>query len=311
VDKIGFEFDRETDEFLGALKEGTRRVYRAGLTNFQDFYGKTPKYFLDVLEEDLRRPRREKLRVARNTFKGFVEWMQKKDLTPKTIRSYVAAVQSMAAYFDIIITTRYVNLPDAAAISKKFPWTIETITKLMGMIENPELQSAAVTIFQSGIGIKDLLLLTYSDIKYEYEHQTIPLCLDLSRHKTKVKFMTFIGTWGVTLLRQHLQGHKLNLDTPIYSTSHRTIDDKFQMLAKEFVGKYNGRNPIRPHTLRAAFRTLLGDAGMDRDAVKFLMGQKLPEQDKVYLSRSRQGWRDYYKKYEYALTPENWKEKLI
>jgi len=303
------EFDVDTKEFLNALKEGTRRVYRAGLANFQIFYGKSPKHFLDALEEDQHRPRRQKLRIARNTFREFAEWMDKKGFSPKTIRAYVAAVQSLAAYFDLKATTRYVNLPDAEAVSKKFPWTLETVTKFVSMIEEPELKSAAVTLFQSGLGIKDLLSLSYSDIKYEYEHQIVPLCLDLSRYKTKVKFITFIGSWGITLLRQHLQDKKLNLNTPIYSVSHHTIDDKFQKIAEKFVGKYNGQNPTRPHTLRAAFRTLLGDASMDRDVVKFFMGQKLPEQDKVYHSRSRDGWRAQYEKYEFALTPENWKEK--
>jgi len=305
VDKIRFEFDKDTDEFLKALKTfNTRNVYRAGLKQFQEFYKKTPKYFLDALEEDQKRPRREKKRVGENTFREFVEWLTAKGLSPKSIRAYIAAVQSFAAYFGIKVTTKYVALPDAAAISKKFPWTIETITKLMNLIEYPELKSMSVTLFQSGISIKDLRKLTYSDIKYEYEHKTVPLCLDLTRHKTKVPFLTFIGSWGDRLLREHLQGHKLKLDTPLYTISHHQIDYKFRTLAKEFVGEYNGRNPIRPHTLRAAFRTLLGDAGMDRDAVKFMMGQALPEQDKVYLSRSRQGWRMLYQKNEHALTPE-------
>lgn len=242
--------------------------------------------------------------MARKTIKGFAKWLEKKGLAAKTIRSYVAAVQSLALYFDITFTTRYVDLPAAVPVSEKFPWSIETVTKLIDMITDLELKSASVNLFQSGVGITDLRLLTYSDIKYEYEHEIVPLCFDLSRHKTSTPFMTFIGTWGINLLRQHLKGHKLKLDTPLYTISHRTIDDKFQMLAKEFVGKYNGFNPIRPHSLRAGFRTLLGDAGCDRDVVKFWMGQRLPEQDRVYHSRSRDGWRDQYAKYEHALTPE-------
>ena len=303
------EFDKDTDEFLDALKEGTMKVYRAGLANFQSYYGKTPKCFLDALEEDQQKPRREKKRVSRNTLKGFVEWLQEKDLAPKTIRAYIAAVQSFAGYHGIVITTRYVNLPAAVPVSEKFAWTLETVTKLIDMIQDLELKSVAVNLFQSGISIVDLRLLTYSDIKYEYENGIVPLCFDTSRHKNRAftPFMTFIGSWGVKLLRQHLKGRKLKLDTPLYQINHRTLDDQFQLLAKEFVGKYKGFNPIRPHTLRAAFRTLLGDEGCSDQQVKFWMGQTLPEQDRVYHSRSREGWRKQYVKYEFALTPENWK----
>lgn len=295
------EFDEDTREFLDALDPSTRRVYKAGLAAFQSFYGKSPKHFLDVVEEDLQRPRRERRRVARNTLKGFTESMQKRKLTPKTIRAYLAAVQSLGSYYETSITTRYVNVPAANPVSSKFPWTLETVVKFVGMIEGLEMRSVAVTIFQSGLGIADILALNYGDIKYEYERNIIPLCLDLARIKTDVPFMTFIGEWGLHLLRKHLRETKPKFDHSLYSISHRTIDDRFKVLGEKFVGEYHGQNPCRPHSLRAAFRTLLGDAGQDRDVVKFFMGQKLPEQDRVYHSRSREGWRQLYKKYLHAL----------
>lgn len=300
--------DTDTIEFLDALTPSTRKVYQAGLSAFQTFYKRTPKEFLDAVEEDLRKPRRERKRVARNTLKEFVKWLQRQQKKPKSIRAYVASVQSLAGYYDIRITTRYVDLPASTSWSSKFPWTLDRVAEFVAMIENPQLKSFTVTVFQSGLSISDALALTYNDIKLEYEQQIVPLCLDLSRVKTKVPFMTFIGEWGVHLLRRHLQGKNLNLNTRLYDLAETTIQHNFRKLAKKFIGPYRGRNPCRPHSLRAAFRTLLGDAGCDRDVVKFWMGQRLPEQDRVYHSRSRDGWRKIYSKFEFALTPENWKE---
>lgn len=300
-------FDEDTSEFLDALDVSTRKVYQAGLLAFQTFYKQSPKHFLDAIEEDFQKPRRERRRVARRTLKGFVEWLKRKGKKPKTIRAYVSAVQSLAGYYDIHISTRYVDMPASNPYSQKYPWTLEKIAEFVGMIKKPQLQSFAVTIFQSGLSISDALALTYNAIKLEYEQGIIPLCLDLARIKTDVPFMTFIGKWGVSLL-QHLANKKLTLDTPLYDLSKRTIDHHFQQLAKKFIGKYKGRNPCRPHSLRAAFRTLLGDAGCDRDVVKFWMGQRLPEQDRVYHSRSREGWRRLYARYEHALTPKNWEK---
>lgn len=302
-------FDEDTREFLDALNESTSKLYTAGLTAFQSFYSKSPRHFLDAIETDLRKPRRKRTRVARNTLKDFTAWMKKKEFAPKTIRAYLAAVQSLGSYYDVKITTRYVKgVPAANPISQKFPWTLETVAKFIGMIRETELRGIAVTTFQSGMGIADILSLTYGEIKYEYEHNIIPICFDRPREKGKIPFMSFGGRWTVRLLQKVLKGKTPQLETSIFSMAHRTIDDKFKDLADDFIGEYRGQNPARPHSLRAAFRTLLGDAGIDRDVAKFFMGQKAPEQDRVYHSRSRNGWRHLYIKYMHALEPKNWSE---
>ena len=303
-------------EFLDAFgeKKGTSRVYKAGLNAFKEFYksraqhygakGESLEDFLDTVEEDLHRPRRERKRVTRNLLKGFVAFLKLRDYAPKTIRAYASAVQSFAKYYGLTISTKFVDLPARAPISDKFPWTLDKAAAFMGKIENPEIKSIAVTIFQSGLSISDILALTWGDIKYEYERDVVPLCFDLSRIKTDTPFMTFIGSWGESLLRSHLQEKRLQLEDPLYTASPRSIDWYFARLGKQWVGDYKGQNPCRPHSLRAAFRTILGESGMPFDTVEFFMGHELPEQVRVYNSRTRDGWRGIYKKYEGHLTPD-------
>ena len=296
------------NEFLNAFKAGTRRVYGAGLEAFLKFYrttgrGEALDDFLDAVEEDLRRPRREKKRVARNILKEFVRWLHERDYSPKTIRAYVSAIQSYAHYNDISISTRYVDMPSSQPISQKYPWTLDKAVAFIEEIEYPEIKSVGATIFQSGLSVSDILALTWRDIRLEFREGITPLCLDLSRIKTDVPFMTFLGRWGESLLRTHLEGKKMRLEDPLYTVSQRMINLEFERLGKRWVGEYRGFNPCRPHSLRAAFRTLLADARMPADEIRFFMGHKLPEQERVYMSRSRDGWRKFYAQYEHALTP--------
>lgn len=296
-------------EFLDSFNQGTRNVYEPGLGTFLLFY--KSKYgkgsledFLDALEEDLQRSRRERKRVGRNILREFVRWMEKEKYAPKTVRAYVSAVQSLAAYYDLRISARYINLPTSQPVSQKFPWTVGKVAEFVAMLPTVELQSIAVTTFQSGLGPADILGLTWNDIKYEYEHHKVPLCFDFSRKKTDVPFMTFIGKWGESLLRKHLKGKTLGLSDEIYSVSHRMISHHFKKLGEKWMGNYQGLNPCRLYSLRAAFRTLLSDENVDPQYIEFWMGHRAPEQRRVYISKSREGWRKTYAQYEYALTPE-------
>jgi integrase len=301
-------FDVDTEEFLAAVDVSTRRTYSVGLACFQRFYQEhlgqviTIKHFLDEVEEDQRRPRRERRRVAGNTVRGFVDWLGQKGYADKTVRTYVAAVQSMAKYFELQISVRYLKLPSQNPRTKKYPWTKEAVGKFVGLLRQPMHKSIAVSLFQSGLSVSDLLMLTYGDVKAEFEQNLCPLCLDLTRGKTDVPFVTFLGSWACGLLRQYLSGKQLEPGDRIYPVSKTAVEKAFQRAARKLLGSYEGRNPASPHTLRAAFRTLLADAGMPVPEIEFLMAHTLPQEDQVYMSRSREGWRELYRKYEWALT---------
>jgi len=162
----------EVEEFLSALKPGTKHVYQRGIAKFQEFLAKQGldvAGFLSLVEEDLRRPRLEKTRIARKTLNAFIDHLQVEGFAPKTINAYVGAVQSLAKYYDIPLSTRYVNRPPARAIYKKHPWTIEEIGKFIALMNNIQYKCIAACIVQSGLSISDLLSLRYGDIKEEFE----------------------------------------------------------------------------------------------------------------------------------------------
>ena len=300
-------FDEHTLEFLNALKPSTRSIYAPALGAFQKFYASqgTIQDFLDRVDKDMQLPRMKKQRVARNTLKDFVVWMQTNtDFKPKTIRTYVTAVQSLGRYFDLAITTRYIDLPSSNPVSKKYPWTLESIVKFVDLMDKPVYKSIAVSMFQSGLDVSTLLSINYGDIKEEFEAGVVPLCLDLARVKTDTPFMSFIGTWGVSVLKEYLADRQLQSVDPIYTLSKSAIEKYFARQAKKFIGPYTGQNPCRPHSLRAAFYTACKDNKVDPDYIEFWMAHEVPEQRKVYMSKSRDGWRKAYaEQAEPALTP--------
>lgn len=308
MDPVEIE-SQDVREFLDAFKPSTRKVYRSGLRIFLRFYnesgnGKTLEAFLDAIEEDMKKSRRKRTRIARNVLRKFVKWLGDHEYTPKTIRAYVNSVQSLGQYYGFNISTRYISLPASQPASSKYPWTLEEIGKFIGLMKKTELKSIAATTFQSGMSIGEVLNLTWGDIKREYKNKTSPLCFEITRQKTDVPFMTFIGSWGLSILRVHLSNAKKKQDSDsIYTMSMRTVQWHFKKMADRWIGNYEGRNPMRVHSLRSAFRTLLGDAGMQTEEIHFLMGHRLPEHQRVYMSRTREGWRAIYKKYEDALTP--------
>ncbi|MGQ9641981.1 MAG: hypothetical protein ACUVUF_07665, partial [Candidatus Bathycorpusculaceae bacterium] len=183
----------EVLEFLSVLRAGTRNVYGRGLAAFQEFYSCHGSVgdFLDCVEEDRLLPRNQRKRVDRVTLNNFVVWLQGRGYSPKTVRIYVGAVQSLATYFDIPIGLRYVRLPPAQQVNRKHPWTIEEIVTFIALMDKPLYKSIVASIIQSGLSISDLLALTYKDVKEELEKGVTPICLNLTRKKTGIVFITF------------------------------------------------------------------------------------------------------------------------
>jgi len=300
--------------FLSVLKVGTRGVYVAGLRLFQQYYSGKGSIgdFLDSVEREWFLPRHEKRHTAAETLNGFAAWLQNRGYAPKTVRVYVGAVQSLAKFYEIPISLRYVRLPPAQPIYKKHPWTLAEVGLFIASMDKPIYRSIAASILQSGLSISEALALTYADIKEEFEKGITPLCLDLTRRKTGVPFITFLGNWSVKLLKEHLANRKMEDETPIYNMSARNVHAYFRKAAQKFAGAFKGRNPYSPHSLRAAFRTFLSDHKVDPLYIEYWMGHKIPEQLSAYINKSRESWHPTYKEQaEPHLTPPQYKNSVI
>lgn len=129
---------------------------------------------MDLVERDRLLPRRERRRVATEVLNGFVVWLSDQGYAPKTVRVYVGAVQSLAKYYDVPISLRYVNLPSAQPVSEKHPWTLAEIGEFIAAMDKPIYKSIAASIFQSGLSLYDLMALKYGDIKEKFKKGITP-----------------------------------------------------------------------------------------------------------------------------------------
>jgi integrase len=226
----------------------------------------------------------------------------------------VGAVQSLAKYYDLIFSTRDAQLPASNPESEKYSWTLEETAKFVGLMKSPLYRSLAVFLLQSGIDCRTALELNYGKIKSEYEAEIVPLCIRTERFKTGIPFLTFIGTWGVKTLKEHLNHcGKLSEDTPLFPISEQSVDAYFRRCAKKFLNKdlIDIRNPCSPHSLRAAFSTFCRDnlRGEDKASeiyVEYWMGKNVPEEKRVYITKTVESWRKTWReRAEPFLTPQS------
>jgi len=305
-------FDSDTEEFLKAVPR-SRSTYEPGLNWFQEFLLSLPEYqgvqaplkvFLDRVAEDQDLPKRERKRVDRNALRGFVPFLQEREKSTKTINTYMTAVQSLGSYFEISLTTKFLNVPRPRVQTKSHPWKPEEIANFIALLKGPLHQCTCATFYQSGLGISDTLLLTYGDIQKEYEAGIVPLCFDLARYKTGVEHRTFISTEAVELLHRHFKTNGVpKPDEHLFQITDRAIQGIFARRAKKLLKSWDYRNPMSPHSIRKGFRKMVVNAGCPESYAEYWMGHNL-ESDlrKTYTAMSTDEWRAEYSKYMTALS---------
>jgi integrase len=303
-------FDPIVEKFLGKKNPGTRSIYRAGIIAFAEFYkpqGSIPD-FLDRLEADRGKGWRENKHIASDIMTDFVEWLQtEKKFSRKTTRAYAGAIQQFAKFNDLPFSIRDTKLPVSNPDLKKFNWTGSDVVRFFNLFEDPMYRSFGILIFQSFFDRSTTLELQYSDISKEYEANLIPLCLDTERFKTGIPFMSFLGQWGVKELHKYLDTRgALKPEDLLFPTTKQELSHYFRDAAETFLKvkfKKDERSPCGTHSLRASGSTLArdnltGDAEHIRAAdryIDFFMGKTVPEQQRVYMSKSRDSWRETYR----------------
>ncbi|MGD0203864.1 MAG: hypothetical protein ABSC20_08185 [Candidatus Bathyarchaeia archaeon] len=272
----------------------------------------------------------------RELLKTFATSLLKENKAPKTVRSYVGSVQSLAKYFDIPITTAYSDLPPAIAENEKYPWSIEQVGDFIKSFDSPMYRCLGVWFIQTGLSNYDLLHMPYSKIKEQYENSINPFCLNLVRHKTRkfeIKFRAFIGTLGIRYFRTYYESldHALSDDDLIFNVSSVAVEKYFERRAKEFISKdkpkerkkksnltvnpvatvddpitatlKKKRNPMCPSSLRTGFRTFLSDGKVTNSIIEYLMGHNLTSDlEKTYTNKSDDSWRKTWQEFEPLLT---------
>ena len=307
-------FGQEVDEYLSLKGKATRITYSSAFSLFLQYYhtkhGEDKGFgdYLDRVYAELKKPRREQRRIAEIELVEFINFLKQIGRSNNTIRSYFAAVQNFLKYKQITVSSSFIgNLPPSTEkpINHKHEWEIEQIKTFVDSAPTFRDKAIIACLFQSGLGVNELSQLDYGNIEDEYEKGVTPICLKLVRQKTGVEFKTFLGRDALKYLRLYLQTRKhLTSESPLFTKlgsakriTTSAIQQRFSEIAKDlpFVKKKDllGFNPVRPHSLRAAFKSRLTNKISD-DLIEFWMGHTLGGVKDAYLNMPTKDLRELY-----------------
>jgi len=315
------KFCDKVKDFLSVWEGGTYGTYRAALKQFRRYYsdasnGGSICDFLREYSDDQGRPPLEREKVGRKRLRGFVDYLKGQGYAPKTVRSYIAAVQSLVKYvFGTQVSTAFIkNIPTPEPESRKHAWeSASEVADFLDHFEGQRMRAVAVGLYQTGISIQRFLRIPWGAVRDQYRRREAPICIRGRRIKTDQPFRTFLGRWAVRHLRRYLEeeGRPDDPDDRVFPVAKRTVQAKFKQAGESFLGGFERRNPCRPHSLRSAFSSHLADAGMRGLYIEYFQGHSLTgDVRKAYLRWTDEKWREQYEQYEYALTPKNLWEEL-
>lgn len=314
VQNLDVTLDESVERFLKACKLNSQETYRSSLKHFAifikdfQFQGQvigSPNRFLDLVSADQAKPVREKQFISRDVISAFREYLENLGYHPKGILTRVGAVQSYGKYYEISIGTKYTQMPAPVVQSKSYPWTTEMFERFINLSNSTMYRALISLLYQSGLGIGDVVVsrskhpLLYQTLKDDFEAGTVPVCIDMVRHKTAVDHYTFISSETVTLLQTYFQeaGTPKPKD-PVFPVAKRSVEDYFALRARTLLGDYGNRNPMAPHSLRKFFRKSVVNAGCPESYAEYWEGHNLKaDLRKTYTAMSKEEWAEQYQKY--------------
>lgn len=319
--KKWIESNREVKDWLreirgGKAPESTTLGFGGCLKRYSEFRDKSPGELLDEGEEDLSKPRKEK--VVKGNLLDFRDFLKEKDFCSNTISAYMSAIRSFFNSHEVLLPKLSTGRREVKYEKSEF--NREKVKELVNIC-NPREKAIFLSMFQSGLAGNEVSNLRIKDLEEVEDGITI---LKLRREKTGVRFITFIGRDGRNAIEEYLKiRNEGNLipSRPDLSKKAKAKDENdylfvtfdsrkkkwnkidvahiskyMQSLCKK-LGWYDGekRNPYRPHALRSSFATILNNAGIPKNFIDYLLGHKQNSTDAAYFNTHFDTLFKYYK----------------
>jgi len=316
VDISEVELDESVTRYLLTRKESTAQAYEKCLKRFVVFYEKPFKEYIQEIENDnkanLEREVTEKVRPGEDTIRKFVEWHKEKGYANFSTLQSLGAVQNILKYYGIQMTFDFINKPKPIPVkgNEKHPWRIDHLREFVEVADYVRDKAFILIAFQSGLSVGDICSLDYGDIADDYENNRLPMIIRKYRQKTGVELMTGIGYDALRYLRLYLESRpNIQRSDPLFtmlgSSGDRMSISSMQARFKKYAGKVSfldeakkeGYNPVRPHSLRAGFRSRL-TGKVDEDLIEFLMGHDIGREKSTYINQPLSEFRQMYAELE-------------
>lgn len=273
----------------------TKKTYQTALNHFKQFA--QSEYDLDETELVLQ-IKSEKLDLY-EVIRNFVIYLDKKEVRPKGLRSYLSGLKGFLRHCGIKINSddfkQLVKIPKVTR-TREIPLTKEMIHRILRN-SPPKLQIVILVSCSSGLRIGEIVGLRLSDIDFTSNPVKINVRAEIA--KGGMSRETFITTETANALKDYLkknfdweelQNWSLQ-DTLIFGRLSRSKTDskakdpiesakqQLQLSLRREIAKIpelsirneNGRRAIHFHGFRKYFRTNLGNV-CGRDYAEALMG---------------------------------------
>jgi len=321
-------------KYLNTKNPKTRTHYKHGFELYEEFSGSSLYNLLIQVDEDRRRPMMERENPELSQLISFRDYLvREKKLAPKSIQVIFSGISDFFDFHGIHLQKKRLRLPKGIpkGANEKINIRIPEVRKMLAHCVSNRDKAIVSCLLQSGMSISDLLAMNVGDV-LDGDSQTgsldkPPLLLHKVRVKTGIKYRTCFGRDACNAVKRYLDERKRKYGKFSYSDSlfikfrsrnkdknkERLDVSSADMIFKKIVVrsglvsperlKAADLSPLRPHTMRMTFASILRENGCPSGLIRYFLGHKVPN-DSAYFNYTDAQIRDIYKKYEKYLTIE-------
>lgn len=253
------------------------------LREFCNFANTNPDSLIRMRTEDLQSTAQGTRRKQEELLEAFIIKMKNDDYAPNSISTASGMIRSF--YKSNYVGLQEVRSPRPYNIT---PYKVPTIKDIKKMCDHADLSTKAWILCakDSGLGNADLLPLTLSNLSSEYgtigtqlRKGTVPVHIELRRHKTKEVIHSFFGPNAIEVLKEYAN---VNGRGRIFRMSARSLQQKIKALSIQT--KVATKDvPVRPYSMRKVFNTYMKLAGVNEAIVEVMMGHSIGRVRGAYL----------------------------
>ncbi len=241
-------------------------------------------------------------KVKLNHLRNFIEWLNEKNVSPRTQARTISGIKS---YFKYLLIEDKINsdpttLLESPKIGRKLPDILSTeeIDTLISAIdlEKPEGQrnkAILETLYSCGLRVSELVNLKVSNLFFNQGYIKVEGKSDKER-------LVPVSERAIVEIKKYMNTYRKNLKIAPNSQDILFLNRRGQMLSrvmiftiiKNLATKIDLDKKISPHTFRHSFATHLIDGGADLRAVQEMLGHESILTTEIYTHLDREYLKD-------------------
>jgi len=283
----------------------TRRVYLHYLREFCEYTGMSPDELVEKRKVEIQSGDEFVKRNAEEMLDAWFSDLERRGLSRNTCVLAYNAIRSFykANYLEL----KMEETPSSWPMKIKPGLTKEELRRMLGACSKPLHRAYILCQAQSGLGIGDLLKLTYGDVEHQLKKGADYIHLRLLRGKTKKlgQFDTFFGKMATQTLREYLATRRnLKPEGPLFPCTARSVNKFLRTLSFKAGLDWI----VSSHDLRKFFSTQLkmtrvNDPAFNETLIEYWMGHALGKVRGAYFIPSVEEQLRLYKLAEERLEP--------